>query len=134
MLKILPLKIEGPRGSAEVLALLDEGSTITLIDKCLAKNLGFKENQVELTLVGVNEQKSRMTNCEKISVKVRGAFEQQTLKFVVTVDKFKLPSQSISRELVNNLKITRGDIKIEPYHDAPVKLLIGQDNLSLIHI
>ncbi|GBP26443.1 hypothetical protein EVAR_75575_1 [Eumeta japonica] len=42
-LKIVPVELYGPEGSMKVHALLDEGSTVTLIDEQVANRIGRKD-------------------------------------------------------------------------------------------
>ncbi|GBO99072.1 hypothetical protein EVAR_417_1 [Eumeta japonica] len=63
-LKIVPVELYGPEGSMKVHALLDEGSTVTLIDEQVANRIGAKGRRETLRVssVGGNEitdEKSR---------------------------------------------------------------------------
>ncbi|KAL0850873.1 hypothetical protein ABMA28_006783 [Loxostege sticticalis] len=55
LLKILPVTLEGPRGTTDTFALLDEGSTATLIDGDVATRIGAEvtgRQQLRVTGVG----------------------------------------------------------------------------------
>ncbi|GBP16376.1 hypothetical protein EVAR_91785_1 [Eumeta japonica] len=56
-LKIVPVELYGPEGSMKVHALLDEGSTVTLIDEQVANRIGAKGRRETLRVssVGGNE-------------------------------------------------------------------------------
>ncbi|GBP43722.1 hypothetical protein EVAR_29703_1 [Eumeta japonica] len=66
-LKIVPVELYGPEGSMKVHALLDEGSTVTLIDEQVANRIGAKGRRETLRVssVGGNE----------ITDENRGSFE-----------------------------------------------------------
>lgn len=42
LLKIIPIILKGPNSQIEIFALLDEGSTVSLIDSKIAEKLGLK--------------------------------------------------------------------------------------------
>ena len=52
ILKIVPIRIWGPEGSEIVAALLDEGSTTTLIDKSVAESVDLDGSSIPFTLKG----------------------------------------------------------------------------------
>ncbi|GBP58286.1 hypothetical protein EVAR_11564_1 [Eumeta japonica] len=69
-LKIVPVELYGPEGSMKVHALLDEGSTVTLIDEQVANRIGAKGRRETLRVssVGGNEitdEKSRVISKSK---------------------------------------------------------------------
>lgn len=50
LFKILPVALHGPNGSATVYALLDEGSSVSLIEENVATSLGLKGHKSSITL------------------------------------------------------------------------------------
>lgn len=131
LLKILPLCIRGPHRSLNVFALLDEGSTITLIDKNFAKILGLRGSKLDIKLTGFQDEKL-ITNCEKVTFELTGSFGKHEVKNAIAADNLKLPFQTISEQFLDNLGEISKELKIRPYYNAHVKLLIGQDNSKLI--
>jgi hypothetical protein len=51
-LKVVPVCVEGPTGSINTYALLDEGSTVTLVEKAVADGVGAIGPEVGLNLQG----------------------------------------------------------------------------------
>ncbi|CAG4984596.1 unnamed protein product [Parnassius apollo] len=49
-LKMIPVNLYGPKGQVRVLALLDEGSTVTLLDASIAEKIGVEGKQQKLTI------------------------------------------------------------------------------------
>lgn len=126
------MRVCGPKRAIDTFALLDEGSTVTLIDEGLARDVGVEGTQINLTLKGINEKEILMTNCTKVDLDVIGAFGKYKIFGAITARKLSLPSQSISRDIAFHVNKSAKDAKILPYHEARVKILIGQDNWNLI--
>lgn len=53
-LKICPVTVSGPKGEAHILALFDEGSTITLLDDKVAKQIGATGPLKPMSMRGIN--------------------------------------------------------------------------------
>ncbi|GBP67619.1 hypothetical protein EVAR_98673_1 [Eumeta japonica] len=100
-LKIVPVELYGPEGSMKVHALLDEGSTVTLIDEQVANRIGAKGRRETLRVssVGGNEitdEKSRV-----IRVKIKGLFSRNLkLMTAQTIRNLKLAPQRVERATV----------------------------------
>ena len=71
LLRVLPVKLHGPRGTVKTHALLDEGSTVTLIERPLAKELGATGPRDPLTL--------RWTNAASQEDAIRNALASASL-------------------------------------------------------
>ena len=91
-------------------ALLDDGSTITLIDKKFAHEL---------------------SGCEKVEFEIICDYGKYDVKNAVTVSDLKLPSQSVSGDLVRAIA-KEASVFIQPYNEAKPKILIGQDHWRLL--
>ena len=57
LLKIMLIRVVGPRTYEDTFALLDDGSTITLIDEKLTRDIGVRCQSVNLFLQGINNEK-----------------------------------------------------------------------------
>ncbi|XP_075167679.1 uncharacterized protein LOC142239799 [Haematobia irritans] len=68
LFKIIPIKISGPSGFLKIFALFDEGSSISLLDEEIAKQLGLKGRKTSLTLQWYGDntvtEKSYKVQCE----------------------------------------------------------------------
>ena len=123
----------GPNGdNIDTYVLLDEGSTITLINEKLARDLNTRGLKISLALKGINDKGVITYNSEKVNFSVEGIFGRFEIKGAVTVKNLQLPSQTITHQLVSQLQKLEKGVKIKPYYNAIVKVLIGQDNLKLI--
>lgn len=131
MLQIIPVRVEGPKGVAKTYALLDSGSTITVIDKKFAYHLGLHGDPVKMSVCGLwgGEKHS---NCEKISFTIEGPFGKQIVGHALSIPDVTLPSQTLSSKITQQIG-SRMYMKIEPYNNAKVLILISQNNWGLIH-
>ena len=50
LFEVIPIKLHGPRGSIEIFAMFDDGSSISILDESIAKQLGLKGNLQPLQL------------------------------------------------------------------------------------
>lgn len=120
----------GLRCSKLLYALLDEGSTSTLIDKKVANELGINITLAEVALRGVGSDNVIALSNEKTDLKVKCLSNIYTLKNVLIVPKLALPQLNLSRDITNKCVIETG-IYVNPYEATPT-ILIGQDNYNLI--
>lgn len=131
MLKILPVCVQGETRSISTFALLDDGSTITLIDEGLTREINVRGEKVDLRLKTVQGE-AIAAGCEKVNLTVTGAYGNFELQGAMTVKDLPLPSQSLSEELLNQLNGWVGKRHLSPYLNARARLLIGQDNWKLL--
>lgn len=110
-------------------AIFDEGSSISLLNESLAKQLGLRGQQSTPTLQwygdNVVSETSYKVNCE-----IEGLCEPKTryaLKNLHTVNGLKLPTQSFCKEVYPHLR----DLAIQNYTDATPIILLGLDNIYL---
>lgn len=121
----------GPSKSVKTYALLDDGSTITLINKRVAREIGVKGKHVRLALKGINDREAVYTQCEKVSFQIAGEFEKHQIQNAIAVADLCLPSQTLSREAVRHVARTES-VFIQPYEKVKPEIVIGQDNWRLI--
>ncbi|XP_072936129.1 uncharacterized protein [Epargyreus clarus] len=133
-LKMMPVDIYGPKGSARVLALLDEGSTVSLLDASIASRIGATGEEKELILETVGGKIITKEKSQKMDLKIRGIHrrDKRALRGVRTVEELKLSPQYVdgkSIERCDHLKNLKNELVYEKGRPA---LLIGQDNWDLI--
>ncbi|XP_058792183.1 uncharacterized protein LOC131664808 [Phymastichus coffea] len=131
LLKILPIRVRGPNGIAKTYALLDGGSTITVVDQKLARNLGLRGQQVDMTVRGLWSGE-RHAQCEQISFEVEGKFGVEKVGHALAVPHMDLPTQSLPSRVTQKIADELG-MNVEPYINAKPLILIGQDNWSLLN-
>ncbi|XP_045494845.1 uncharacterized protein LOC123693694 [Colias croceus] len=133
-LKIAPITITGPKGKCDTYALLDEGSTVTIIETALAEQLGLDGPRESITIQGVNGHENEHEYSKRVKARVRGRHEENdyVLDNARTVHQLHAFTQSIHESDIarcNHLHDLQDDLL---YENATPKLLIGQDNWELI--
>ena len=131
LLKVLPVRVSGPRGSINTFALLDEGSTISLIDENVARTIGARGPRTSITLRGICEREVVYKQSEKVAFAIEGAFGSVDVNNAVTATRLGLPRQSLSSKVAATITKRTG-VEITPYRDASLALLLEQDNWELI--
>lgn len=121
------MKRYGPDCVVETYALLDEGSSVTMMDSSLVRQLGLQGRQNNLNLSwygGKSSQEVAMV----VDLHVSGANKQRkyALKNVYGVSNLKLPNQSFNADLIK-----KHGIPIASYSNVAPKLLIGLDHCHL---
>lgn len=99
MLKIVPVTLIGPLNKINTFALLDEGSTVTLLKLQTARDIGLSEPIVRHTIKGLRNHEIDVAS-EKVNLQIAGEFGKFNLKNINTVNHLSLPSQSVEPNLV----------------------------------
>lgn len=121
LLKVLPVVISGPAGQVRTHALLDEGSTVTLIDANIAEKVGARGRVSGLNIQGIQEMRSVDHSSRLVKISVAG---EDGLMYPIaahTVSDMKLPAQQMARSR-DDACFPETRVLVSP------KLLIGQDN------
>lgn len=124
----MPVTIFGPKSKLKTYALLDEGSTITLIDAKTAREIGEQGQKVSLSLIGIESSDPLTFASEKVDISISGVTATLKLSGVHTVENLTLPSQTLERRLIDeNPHLRETDVKY--YNNAVPTILLGQDNI-----
>ena len=129
LLRVVPVELTGPSGSEIVSALLDEASTVTLVDAELASRLGAGGPEDPLSLKWTSSITQRHHDSCRVQLKVRGVNCQESflLNDVRTHTDLQLPVQTVD---VGKLcskwpHLRKADV---PRVSSPPRILIGQDH------
>ena len=121
LLKIMPVILSGPQGIYQTYALLDEGSTLTLIDEKIASRIGAVGRKDPLLVCGITSSTTDVTSRRvQLSIKGKGQIASHTI-CARTYKDLSLSTQSVPRELCQHL-----EKDVTPYEDARPTILIGQ--------
>nr|XP_049703884.1 uncharacterized protein LOC126056149 [Helicoverpa armigera] len=133
-LKMIPVEIYGRTGSKKIMALLDEGSTVSLLDAEVATEIGANGEKEELLIETVGGRLIRHLESEKLNVKIRGVHQntKRLLERVRTMDNLKLAPQYIDKNRISACKHLSKLVHELCYTPESPRLLIGQDNWHLI--
>lgn len=133
-LKIMPVEISGSLGTITTHALLDEGSSITLIETAIADEIipGGQPNKL-LSIEGVGGNKIDDYESRIVKLSIKGLCSRELNSMSAhTIRNLDLASQRVDSELVRKCDHLR-DIEDELcYENAKPTILIGQDNWHLI--
>ncbi|CAK1597101.1 unnamed protein product [Parnassius mnemosyne] len=132
LLKVCPITLRGPHGKEiDTYALLDEGSTISLIDDDLARELGAEGPVKPLNIRGISNSQ-READSRLVNIGIRGKSRSEMYRINArTVTNLQIGSQSVNKECLR-LKHLRDLPSSVCYEDAKPRLLLGADNWHLI--
>lgn len=135
MLKIARVKLYNRDRWIETYALLDEGSTITLVDSDIAEEILLEGPKAPVCLqwaneISYNENSSMIVNFEISQPNSRT--KKYKVKNARTVENLSLPEQHLDVDFIKSRYHYIDQALLESVKDAKPKLIIGQDNVSLI--
>ncbi|XP_053690919.1 uncharacterized protein LOC128739459 [Sabethes cyaneus] len=132
--RMLPVTLYCGKRLVNTLAFLDEGASVTLMERALADQLGVQGTKEPLTIkwtadIARVEKESRRMN---LLIAERGSDEKHQLGTVRTVEELLLPKQQLDAvDLSQRMKNLRG-LPIATYQNQRPGLLIGLNNLHVI--
>lgn len=133
LLKTVPLYIHGPNGIISVYALLDDGSTVSLISGELAERAGLQGSKQTMRVSGAFNNTELLCESEVMNFNVSNKDGQMFTLRARSVAELNLPVQSSSTVTLTNYDLG-DDIKTmlcDGKHKKP-QLLIGQDHYHLM--
>ena len=111
--------------------MLDEGATISLVAASISRKIGLRGVSADMVIRGVGNGELR-GRCERVEFSLIGAFTERKIEHAIVIPSLDLPSQSLSGEITRSVFEQEG-IKISPYDNERISILIGQDNWPLLH-
>ncbi|XP_062699445.1 uncharacterized protein LOC134284513, partial [Aedes albopictus] len=133
LFRFVPVTLFNNEKFVHTFAFLDEGSSSTLIDARIARELGASGEAYPLCLQWTGEVERTEENSQLIRLEIagRGAQKRHVLKAAHTVEKLCLPSQNLPfGQLSEQFPYLRG-LPVEGYSNAVPTILIGLDNTHL---
>lgn len=130
LLRIIPVKLKGPNGEKNTFAMLDSGSTATLIKESIAKEIGLEGKKQSLCLQWANGDLNIEENSEKVEVEISGTKENMkkyNISNVRTISSLPLPKQTINKEEIKKKWKHLSDVDFEEYFDGQPSILLGED-------
>lgn len=129
-LKIIPVQVSGPGGRVNTYALLDDGSTVTLVDAKIAKQISAEGPLEPLQLETISDNFSSGSS-RRITLTIRGQDQQFDIQ-AHTIENLKLSSQTVEERHLWGCKHLEDLQQNLSYEDAKPTILIGQDNWHLL--
>ncbi|XP_036345819.1 uncharacterized protein LOC118755071 [Rhagoletis pomonella] len=134
LLKFLPVRLTGPNGSLNVVAFIDDGAMVSLMEEGVADFLGLKGRTEKLSLKWIGDQTSSELS-RQVNVEIVGTYrdaQRFNMKGVRTTKKLCLPLQTLCFEEFTCCYDVLKDFQIENYVDAEPKILIGLPHIDLV--
>ncbi|KAI5644846.1 putative peptidase (DUF1758) domain-containing protein [Phthorimaea operculella] len=133
LLKMCKVIVKGPTGiEVKTHALLDEGATLSLINKDLAQRLQADGPRQGLRIHGIGSMQYQAAS-KNVTVTIRGLkmLDEHQLR-ARTIDKLSTGRQTVGKECLrfNHLKVLREEEVC--FNNAVPEILIGLDNWHLI--
>lgn len=131
LFRVVPVELHNQDRSIRTYALLDEGSSVTLMDATLADQLGLDGPQSDLNLKWIGSQKTTQKSAT-VSLEVSGLHGSERYPITVrTVRRLALPAQTVNAKRLKEAFIHLRDVSFDSFECAIPKLLIGLDNHHL---
>ncbi|GBP75060.1 hypothetical protein EVAR_48740_1 [Eumeta japonica] len=130
---MIPVVIRGATATLSTFALLDEGSTVTLMEAAVAERVGATGPKEPFTIEGVAGARINANESRKISITIRGLHQKAEHPLVAhTVRDLRIAPQSIPDNIVEECEHL-ADIRSQiTYASGTPTILLGQDNWHLI--
>ncbi|XP_058826816.1 uncharacterized protein LOC131686839 [Topomyia yanbarensis] len=136
LFRYVPVIIHGRGTSVRTYAFLDDGSSATLMEHSLLKELRMEGEPQSLCLNWTSNQHREEKDSVKLSLEISGInSESKTylLPKVHTVGHLALPRQSVSFDDMARRYSHLQGLRIESYSNVSPRILIGIDNCRLGH-
>ncbi|XP_026331715.1 uncharacterized protein LOC113239063 [Hyposmocoma kahamanoa] len=132
LLKVCPVSVIGPNGQrANTYALLDEGSTVTLIDAEIADRIGADGPTRKLRIHGLGSSQSEPTS-KAVELSICGKSGESHKVIARTVNNLKLARQTIDSSCLEYAHLRGLDRSEVCYNNIKPGILVGADNWHLI--
>jgi hypothetical protein len=133
-LRIIPVRVRGPKAELQVYALCDEGSTVSLIDQEVAEQLGLEGKVKPLCMQFVGKDTKSLQSSRAVQLKMSGVSmgsKEFTVSGIRTVEGLGLAAQSLSPNKLCAAYNYLNHVPIPALDKAVPVLLLGADNIHL---
>lgn len=131
-LKIIPIQVKGPTATIDTYALLDDGSTVTLIDSNISDKIGATGPIDPLRIEAINKMKTAETQSRRVSFVIKGLNNHEEPIQARTVMNLQVSTQEVPKEQIEKCEHLRDLSRFLTYENAKPRVLIGQDNWHLL--
>lgn len=131
--RILPIRLHSKNSVVNTFAFLDEGSSVTLVERSIFDSLHLNGVSDPLCLKWTGGTTREETESLRTSLEVSGVFNDTKfiLSDVHTVKRLDLPSQTLNMADISTRYPYLKDLPIQSYHNAKPMILIGANNWKL---
>ncbi|XP_055842840.1 uncharacterized protein LOC129909789 [Episyrphus balteatus] len=132
LFKIVPVVLYNNNKEIKTFAFLDDGSSISLIDEDLARELNAEGELQPLYLKWTSNTHRTENGSQKIKLEISSSSTDKRYKINLrTVSHLDLPNQSVDVERLSNKYPYLNGLPIKTYFEAKPRLLIGLDQWKL---
>lgn len=131
-LKIVPVRVIGPAGELPTYALLDDGSTVSLIDEDVAKQIGARGRVDPLKIGAIGNTMIDTPGSRRVTVTLASRGDSRVPFRARTIPKLDLAPQTVSEEDISRCSHLQDIREQLIYNTGAPKILIGQDNWHLL--
>ncbi|XP_055543529.1 uncharacterized protein LOC129729072 [Wyeomyia smithii] len=133
LFSIVPVTLYGGAGQVNTYAFLDEGSSLTLMENEIAKELGVSGTVQPLCLRWTGNTSRVEENSRVVTVSISGLGSQRRFQMsnVRTVPSLNLPSQTFQKENAFERFDYLRQLPLLSYKNVTPKLLIGLEHIHL---
>lgn len=133
--RVVPVELFGNGGkSVQTYALLDEGSSVSMIDADIANELQLNGDEYDLDLQFANAVRTTETKSLDVTLSIRGmqdGAQHYVMDSVRTSRKLLLPLQTVKRSAIMASNPHLCNVPFATFDNARPKLLIGLDHSHL---
>ena len=130
LFRIVPVTLCANNRSVKVYAFLDDGSSRTLVDEEVVRELGVKGETQALCLQWTANVKRTEADSQRVALQISGGSDKTSyaLSDVRTVKQLDLPRQTLRYTNLTNMYPYLKGIPIDDYVGAIPRILFGNDN------
>ncbi|XP_055539757.1 uncharacterized protein LOC129726738 [Wyeomyia smithii] len=136
LFRVVPVILYGSKKSLQTYAFLDDGSSLTLIDASLAKELNIEGKPEPLCLRWTGNKRRQENDSIRFDIDISGTGDnckKYNLRGAHTVSGLDLFRQSVDMQQLSQHYKHLSGIPVESYCDIQPKILIGIDNANLCY-
>jgi hypothetical protein len=133
LLRIVPVVLKGPTGEFSTFALLDDASTVTMVDNSVAEKIGVQGPASTLCCVWTKKKVQVEENSKKVSIDIRTPNGENTfaLRNVQTISDLALPELCLDADELHSAYPFVGEKTWRAIQRTKPTILIGQDHADL---
>ncbi|XP_055633808.1 uncharacterized protein LOC129774135 [Toxorhynchites rutilus septentrionalis] len=130
LFRIIPVTLYGNNRSVSVFAFLDDGSSTTLIDEGVVKELGVTGEQLPLCLQWTANVKRSEAESQRVRLEISGGNDlvKYPLADVRTVSSLDLPQQTLRYAELSKIFPHLKGLPVRDYTNAHPRILIGNNH------
>ncbi|XP_055632467.1 uncharacterized protein LOC129772957 [Toxorhynchites rutilus septentrionalis] len=135
LFRYVPVLLHGRGKIVRTFAFLDDGSSVTLMEHSLLKELDIQGESYPLCLGWTGDYQRQEMNSVKLAVDISGVHDMRTywIPKVHTVDSLALPQQTLAMEELARHFHHLTALPADSYRNVRPRILIGMDNCRLGH-